>query len=112
MIGDTYNRDGEPIPNDWWNHPEHQRSGATEKRVAATQVEDVWVSTVWLQGIDHAFPPGRGPLIFETMVFGGTHNQDLQRYVTEEEAMRGHLAVLDRLRAGKPPFAYLDEDAS
>ena len=30
------------------------------------------------------------PLIFETMVFGGLNDQDMERYSTEREAMAGH----------------------
>lgn len=47
------------------------------------------VSTVFL-GVDHNFLPGGEPLIFETMIFGGAHDQYQDRYSTREEALAGH----------------------
>lgn len=110
MSVDFYDRFGKPMPDDWWDKKKygHQfRSWQTDKRVGNTVVGDVTVSTVWL-GLDHQHGSGP-PLIFETMTFGGEYDQEMQRYSTEEDAMRGHLNVVDRLRAGKPPFAYLDD---
>jgi hypothetical protein len=47
------------------------------------------ISTVFL-GCDHAFL-GRGPpILFETMGFGGRADETQMRYVTWEEAVRGH----------------------
>jgi hypothetical protein len=59
------------------------------RTVALTMVGKVRVSTVFL-GIDHSFGSGRGPLLFETMIFGGKHDQYQERYVTWEEAEAGH----------------------
>lgn len=50
--------------------------------------ELVEVSTVWI-GHNHAFFPGR-PQVYETMVFGGPRDQDLERYATRAEAEAGH----------------------
>lgn len=110
-MSDYYDRDGNPLPDDWYDKKKHGRkyNWGTEKRVARTVVGDITVSTVWL-GLDHSFMPGEGPVIFETMTFGVPYDNEMARYSTEEDAMRGHLAVLDRLRAGKPPFSYLDEE--
>lgn len=60
----------------------------SDRRVALTQLGEATVSTVFL-GLNHAFGGGR-PLWFETMVFGGEHDQDMDRYATLEEAMAGH----------------------
>jgi hypothetical protein len=49
---------------------------------------DVMVSTVFL-GLDHSFG-GSVPLLFETMIFGGEHDQHLERYSTLNEAKEGH----------------------
>lgn len=57
--------------------------------------ENVNVSTVWL-GLDHSFG-GDGPLIFETMVFGGKHDQHCNRYRTQEEAVQGHEGIVEWL---------------
>lgn len=112
-MSDYYDRFGKPMPDDWWDKAKHGKkysSWHTDKRVGNTVVGECTVSTVWL-GLDHQYGPG-APLIFETMVFGGKWDNEMARYSTEEQAMRGHLDVLDRLRADKPPFAYLDEDES
>jgi hypothetical protein len=47
------------------------------------------VSTVWL-GLDHGMGFGAPPLIFETMVFGGSLDGTQERYSTEEHARVGH----------------------
>lgn len=104
-----FDRDGNPIPEDWYKQQNYQGSWSIENRVARTDVADdrpETVSTVWL-GLDHA-PLGAPPLIFETMIRGGRYSMELQRYTTEEQALRGHLDALDRLRAGLPPFPHLD----
>lgn len=59
------------------------------RRVGWTEVGDVKVSTVCL-GIDHRFGEGP-PLLFETMIFGGPHDQYQERYSTWDEAQQGHL---------------------
>lgn len=46
------------------------------------------VSTVFL-GLDHSFGQGP-PLLFETMIFGGPHDQYQERYATWDEAAAGH----------------------
>ena len=48
----------------------------------------VQVSTVFL-GLDHSFG-GDTPLLFETMILGGKHDQYQERYATWEEAEKGH----------------------
>jgi hypothetical protein len=59
----------------------------------------VRVSTVFL-GVDHGFSMAQRPVLFETMIFGGPHDQDTWRYATWEEAEKGHRqAVLDAARA-------------
>ena len=56
---------------------------------------DVQVSTVFL-GLDHSFGNGP-PLLFETMVFGGDHDQEQERYTTWEEAEDGHKRIMQRV---------------
>jgi hypothetical protein len=112
---DLYDRDGNPLPEDWYDKKKYEQRfrWVTERRIGRTIVGDFTVSTVWLHGIDHGYD-GRAPIIFETMVFNsrddGLYNEELDRYSTEEQAMRGHLPVVDRLRAGRPPFTYLDSE--
>ena len=67
------------------------------KKVAVTAIgERVRVSTVWL-GLDHSFGlTSKTPIIFETLVFGGPFDGDMERYSTEEEALRGHQAMVEK----------------
>lgn len=48
----------------------------------------VHVSTVFL-GLDHAMFGGP-PVLFETMIFGGEHDEYQERYQTYESAQEGH----------------------
>ena len=54
-----------------------------------------FVSTVFL-GINHNWGRDRDshPILFETIVFGGKHNDLCQRYETYNEAVNGHERVL------------------
>lgn len=51
--------------------------------------EDVVVSTVFL-GIDHNFDEEGPPILYETMIFGGVHHEDMWRYSTKADALVGH----------------------
>jgi len=66
----------------------------TDVHVADKYISGIRVSTVFL-GIDHNFLPGGSPLLFETMIFGGEHDQELWRYATREEALKGHSEAVD-----------------
>jgi hypothetical protein len=67
------------------------------RRVARDDISaDVYVSTVFL-GLDHQFGSGP-PLLFETMVFGGTLDQEQERYLTWAEAEQGHKEMVERVR--------------
>jgi hypothetical protein len=56
--------------------------------VAKTAIDDVRVSTIFL-GIDHNFGSGP-PLLFETMIFGGEHDQHQERCSTWKQAEEQH----------------------
>ncbi len=81
-------KDGVPVPEPdiykwakWFENVDN-------RRVAWTEVGDVKISTVFL-GLDHSFMRGT-PILFETMIFGGEHDEYQERYHTLEEAMLGH----------------------
>jgi hypothetical protein len=57
------------------------------------------VSTMFL-GLDHRFGSGP-PLLFETMVFGGPHDEWQDRYSTKAEAEAGHHRIVDLLKSGE-----------
>lgn len=60
-----------------------------ERSVAKNKEGDVLVSTVFL-GLDHSFGPNEPPLLFETMIFGGEHDQYQERCSTWEQAEAMH----------------------
>lgn len=68
-------------------------------------IGDARISTVFI-GLDHGFIMGGPPVIFETMVFGGLHDDHQRRYCTIEEARTGHARVVNAVRTGEP----LDEE--
>ena len=59
-----------------------------DRHVNQTKRNGINVSTIFL-GIDHSFDGG-GPILFETMIFGGEQDQEQWRYATWEEAEEGH----------------------
>jgi|SRR3990167_8666827 len=58
------------------------------RHVANDTKNNINVSTIFL-GLDRSFGQGP-PILFETMVFGGKHNKDMERYSTWKEAEKGH----------------------
>lgn len=64
-------------------------------RIAETLVGEYRVSTVFL-GLDHNFGGGP-PLLFETMTFALGESGEQWRYTTQEQALAGHLALVQRL---------------
>lgn len=63
-----------------------------------TLVEGVGVSTVFL-GIDHFYRLNNPkPLIFETRVFGGPMNGEIDRYGTYTGAEAGHKKMVEKVK--------------
>lgn len=60
-----------------------------ERQVLKSERDGVKVSTVHLV-IDHGGGNPFGPVIFETMIFGGEHDEEQWRYRTLAEAKEGH----------------------
>lgn len=100
-----YDRKGNPITFEEWG----DSFGDFEKKVVAKETlpNGYWVSTVWI-GLDHRFDGEGAPLIFETMVFSSTGGgegvddwgeKDMERYSTEEEAIAGHAAMVEKWKA-------------
>ncbi len=63
-----------------------------DRHVAITKIDAVTISTVFL-GLNHAYGNG-DPLLFETMVFGGPLDQEMNRYTTWEQAELGHAKMV------------------
>jgi hypothetical protein len=66
-----------------------------ERIVAKTMIGDAEVSTVFI-GLDHGFGEGP-PLIFESLIFGGVHDGEMDRYSTWEDAEAGHAKLVAML---------------
>jgi hypothetical protein len=109
-----FDKNGQPINEHRvfelrYNRPRSENAGAVSDyaRIGLDQVGDAKVSTVWL-GLNHEYLPGRPPLIFETMIFGGEHGGYCARYSTEAAAVAGHAAVVAALTAGEAPPDWED----
>jgi hypothetical protein len=59
------------------------------RRVALDKKDGIEVSTVFL-GLDYSFGGAARPLLFETMIFGGKHDEMQVRCSTWEEAEEQH----------------------
>lgn len=74
-----------------------ERSGS-ERILGRTRLtSDIYVSTVFL-GIDHSHGYERKPVLWETIVFGGPMDEELERYASRKEAITGHLRMVDKVR--------------
>jgi hypothetical protein len=94
-VSNYYDKFGKPITQDKWTI----QFGDYHNRVVAQHtISGVQISTVWL-GLDHQYGDGP-PLIFETMVFGGPMDQEMDRYSTLEEAKTGHRRMVTKVKAG------------
>lgn len=100
--------DHNPVPvaglHEWATWSASQPDGG--RHIAYDEIADgtISVSTVFL-GIDHNRARHFGgkdtrPLLFETMVFGGTYDKEQWRWHTWQEAIRGHGAAVATARAG------------
>ena len=89
-----YDKEGKPLTLEQWS----QLFEFTKYRVIASDnVNNLWVSTVWL-GLDHRHFGDGPPLIFETMIFNTDDFNDvveMDRYSTLEEAVKGHAAMVE-----------------
>jgi hypothetical protein len=85
---------GEPVaagPMTWARWYE-----TADRRVAFDDLgERGQVSTVFL-GVDHAFRDDR-PVLWESMVFGGPHDQQQFRYHSRAEALAGHAVLVEAI---------------
>lgn len=61
---------------------------SSDRIVAKSSIADAEISTVFL-GIDHRWGDGP-PLLFETMIFGGEHNNYQERCSTWKQAEEMH----------------------
>ncbi len=68
--------------------------GKADRHIGKTKItNEIEVSTVFL-GLDHSHGGGT-PILFETIIFGGEHDQYQERYATYEEAEAGHIVAVE-----------------
>lgn len=91
-----YDRDGKPITMRRWVDLSNDLAYCNVRMTAVN--DEVSVSTIWL-GLDHGFGSST-PVIFETMVFGGPLDQQMERYSTLIAAEAGHERWVAAARAG------------
>lgn len=77
----------------WFERSQEQR------RVDVTELPGrVKVSTAFI-GVDHGFSDGP-PMIFESMIFGGPHDREMDRCSTWDEAIMLHRTMCALARTG------------
>lgn len=104
-MGYIYDKQGQPIEMEQFAA---LLADLDYKIVGRTKIGNAEVSTVWL-GIDHNFMrEDSAPLIFETMIFGGGHDEFQWRWHTEEEAIDGHDAIVEALKEDRDPEEIFD----
>ena len=59
-----------------------------ERQIADDTIGQVQISTVFL-GLYHSFSKGE-PVLFETVIFGGEHDEYQERYTNRVAALAGH----------------------
>lgn len=73
--------------------------GKLNRVVKQENVGDSRVSTVFL-GLDYNFSDGE-PLLFETMIFGGEHDQYQERCSTWEQAEKMHQKTVELVKSSQ-----------
>ena len=96
-------RKGNPITIEEWSTAYEDVEGRT---IGDDTLEGQHVSTIW-RGLDRQAGEGP-PLIFETMIFGGPHNDHCERYSTEQDALAGHQRIVTALQGGESPVVNRD----
>lgn len=85
-----------PVPCD--NLKEWGQWFETANRIVAQdKIGDVDVSTVFL-AYDHNHNSEGEPILFETMIFGGAHDQYQERYKSWWEAEKGHAHAVNMVK--------------
>lgn len=85
----------EPDPQKWASWFEEYLAARSLERTELAG--DVFVSTVFL-GINYNWGGGP-PVLWETMVFGGSHDGEIrERYTSADEARIGHARIVETER--------------
>jgi hypothetical protein len=87
------NNNNKPIPASITEAADWLEEGSNRRTVKRDEIDDITVSTVFL-GLDHSWTPGGKPVLWETMIFGGEHDQYQERYTSHKDALEGHEKAL------------------
>jgi hypothetical protein len=90
----TLDENNKPVASNVREYSAWEEANPERKAVKQDTIGEVFISTVFL-GLDHSWRDDRRPLLWETMVFGGDHDQYQQRYYSYEDAIEGHQTALD-----------------
>ena len=82
-----------PLESTIIKYVEWEEANPEKRAVKQEYVGDVRISTVFL-GLDHVWNSDI-PVLWETMIFGGEHDQYMDRYTSYEDALEGHQTALD-----------------
>jgi hypothetical protein len=85
-------KENKPVKSTIIQHSEWLEKNPERKVVKQEHVDDIFISTVFL-GLDHAWNSDI-PVLWETMIFGGEHDQYQDRYTSHEDALEGHQTAL------------------
>ena len=86
------NNNNKPIPASITEAADWLEEGSDRRTVKRDEIGDILVSTVFL-GLDHAWD-SNVPVLWETMIFGGEHDQYQDRYTSHKDALEGHEKAL------------------
>lgn len=83
------------------------------KHVGNDYLGDQRISTVFLH-FDHSLNFGNptetsDPILFESMIFGGPHNEYQRRYYTYNEALEGHNNLVKAIGEERHPDFYFND---
>ena len=88
-----------PVPSTITEYVEWEESNPAKKALRQENIGDVYISTVFL-GLNHAWD-SKTPVLWETMIFGGEHDQYQVRYTSHEGALEGHEIALSLIKTEK-----------
>lgn len=81
------------------------------RRIAVTEIDtNIEVSTVFL-GLDHNFFGNAAPLLFETMILGGSHANDQWRCAFYNQALKQHAKAVEIAKRSAQQIADIASNA-
>jgi uncharacterized membrane protein YgcG len=91
--------DHKPVSTNVLDAARWMEEDPNNKVVKQEEVNDTFVSTVFL-GLDHSWNSDI-PVLWETMIFGGEHDQYQDRYCSYEDALEGHQRAVNLINNSK-----------